>query len=84
MQMIHSRKLIQLNHYVVVCGILQCVNNREYDACNTLLSIPLHDTNPHTTIRWLDVNEIRSRKIKTRKEIESLNIDSTDIFFTIQ
>jgi len=34
-----------------------------------------------TTIKWLDVNQIRYRKIKSCKEVEALDGDSTDIFY---
>ena len=62
---------------------MRSLNNREcgaLEACDTLLGISLYGTDPCTTIRWLDVNQVRNRKIKTRKEIESLNTDSTNIF----
>lgn len=63
---------------------LRFTNNREcgaLEAADTLLSIPLYGTDPNTTIKWLDVNQIRYKKLKSRKEIEALNRESTDIFF---
>jgi len=46
-----------------------------------LLGIALYGTDPNTTIKWLDVNRIKYRRLKTRKEIEALNDQSTDIFY---
>ena len=63
---------------------LRFTSNREcgaLEAADTLLGIPLHGTDPNTTIRWLDVNKVRHRKLKTRKEIEALDDQSTDIFY---
>ncbi|XP_067206958.1 uncharacterized protein [Linepithema humile] len=62
---------------------LRFTSNREcgaLEAADTLLGIALYGTDPNTTIRWLDVNRIRCRKLKTRKEIEVLDDQSTDIF----
>ena len=59
-----------LNHRE--CGAPECAD--------TLLGLSLHGTDCSTTIRWLDVNIMRSRKLKTRKEIEDLEGESTDIF----
>jgi len=64
---------------------LRFTNNREcgaaLEAADTLLGIPLYKTDPITTVRWLDVNQIRYRKVKSYKEIEALNKNSTDIFY---
>jgi len=46
-----------------------------------LLGIPLYGTDPNTTIRWLHVNQIRYRKIKSCKAIEALDGDFTNIFY---
>ncbi|KAL6418255.1 hypothetical protein ACFW04_012241 [Cataglyphis niger] len=43
--------------------------------------IPLYGTDQNTTIKWLDVNQVRYRKLKNCKEIETLNVESTDIFY---
>lgn len=62
---------------------LRCLNMREcgaIEAVETLLGVPLYSTDPSTTIRWVDVNQVRSRKLKTRSEIEILDPESTDIF----
>lgn len=78
--MIHSTKSLRSRLWNVA---LRSLNNREcgaLEAADTLLGISLYGTDPLTTIKWLDVNQIRSRKLKTRKEIEALYPDSTDIF----
>ena len=52
---------------------LRAVSHRECDApeaAGTLLGIPLYGSDSETTIKWLDVNEIRNRKLKDRREIE--------------
>jgi len=54
------------------CGALE--------AADTLLGISLYGTDRNTTIKWLDVNSIRHRKLKSRKEIEALDGESIDIF----
>ncbi|XP_067209109.1 uncharacterized protein [Linepithema humile] len=65
---------------------LRFTSNREcgaLEAADTLLSISLCGTDPNTTIRWLDVNRIRCRKLKTRQVLEALELEdpsSTDIF----
>ncbi|XP_029172863.1 ATP-dependent DNA helicase PIF1-like [Nylanderia fulva] len=43
--------------------------------------ISLYGTDRNTTIKWLDVNQIRYRKLKSSKEIEALDAESTDIFY---
>jgi len=51
------------------------------EAADTLLGISLYGTDRNTTIKWLDVNSIRYRKLKSnRKEIEDLDGEPTDIF----
>ena len=63
---------------------MQGLNNREcgaLEAADTLLGISLYGTDSETTIRWLDVNVIRNRRVKRKKEIENLDPESTDIFF---
>ncbi|XP_018361467.1 PREDICTED: uncharacterized protein LOC108760158 [Trachymyrmex cornetzi] len=62
---------------------LRLTNNREcgaLEAADTLLGIPLYGTDRNTTIKWLDVSQIRYRKVKSYKEIQVLDGDSTDIF----
>jgi len=52
------------------CGTLE--------TADTLLRISLYGTDRN---KWLDVNSIRHKKLKSRKEIEALNDESTDIFY---
>jgi len=61
---------------------LRFMNNKEcgtLEAADTLLGIPLYGTDRNTTIKWLAVNQIRYRKVKSCKEVEALDRDSTDI-----
>lgn len=61
---------------------LQFMHNRDcgaLEAADTLLTIPLYDRN--TTVRWLDCNQIRYRKVKRRQEIQQLDKESTDIYY---
>ena len=53
---------------------------RLLEAADTLLGISLYGTDPNTTIRWVVVNEIRSKTLKTKKEIEQLDENSENIF----
>ena len=41
----------------------------------------LFNTDSNTTIRWVDVNMVHSRKLKDRKAIEALDGESCDIFY---
>jgi len=43
---------------------LRFTNNRKCGAleADTLLGIPLYRTDPNTTVRWLDVNQIQKSK----------------------
>ncbi|XP_071582385.1 uncharacterized protein [Temnothorax nylanderi] len=62
---------------------LRATSNREcgsLEACDGMCGIPLWGTDSKTTIKWLDVNQIRRRKVKTYKEIEAHDGDSTNIF----
>jgi len=62
---------------------LRFLNNREcgaLEAADTLLSIPLYGIDQNRATKWLDVNQIRYRKVKSFKEVEALNGDSADIF----
>lgn len=45
------------------------------------MGIYLYGTDAQTTIRWLDVNIYRNQRVKSKKEINQLESDSTDIFF---
>ena len=58
---------------------LRSLSHREcgaLEAADTLFGISLHSTDKNTTIRWVDVNMVRSRKMKDRATIEA----SLDIF----
>ncbi|XP_043286869.1 uncharacterized protein [Venturia canescens] len=55
------------------CGALE--------AADSILGHSLWGTDPKTTIKWFDVNIIRKRKLKSRKDIESLDPESTDLFY---
>lgn len=60
-----------------------CLNNREcgaLEAADTLLGNPLYGTDSDTIVKWIDVNEVRNRKVKTFKEIKALDEDSTNIY----
>ncbi|CAH0382899.1 unnamed protein product [Bemisia tabaci] len=62
---------------------VRALANREcgaLEAADTLLSTPLFQTDPNTTFVFVDVSLFRSRKVKTKKEIEQLPPDSTDVF----
>lgn len=70
---IHSSKLLRSHLYNIG---LRALSNREcgaLEASDTLLGIPLHGTDPHTAIRWLDVNIYRNRRVKSKAEMSKLN-----------
>ncbi|KAI5699214.1 hypothetical protein M8J76_012092 [Diaphorina citri] len=54
------------------CGVME--------ACDTLLGISLFGTDKDTTIKWVDVSMMRSRKLKEKKAIERMEESSEDIF----
>ncbi|XP_044742220.1 uncharacterized protein LOC123303484 [Chrysoperla carnea] len=63
---------------------LRALSNREcglLEASDTLLGISLYGTDPNTTIRWLDVNMNRNRRLKPKKQIEQLDPNSSDLFY---
>ncbi|XP_043267698.1 uncharacterized protein [Venturia canescens] len=63
---------------------LRALNNREcgaLEAADTLLGYPLFVTDPETVIRWVDINIVRSRRVKARKLVETMDAESTDIFY---
>ena len=53
---------------------------RAMEAADTLLGISLFSTDAKTTIRWVDVNMVRSRKLKDRATIEALDGESSGTF----
>lgn len=63
---------------------LRALNNREcgsLEANDTLLSIPLFGTDPSTTIKWLDININRNRRLKSMIDIDQLGGDEVDVFY---
>ena len=63
---------------------LRSLSSREVgalEASDTLLSIPLYGTDPSTVFRWVDVNMIRSRRVKENHIIHKLPSDSEDILY---
>lgn len=63
---------------------IRLLNSREcgaLEACDTLLGIPLYGTDPETTIRWLDVNMTRTKRLLPVQKIKNLDADSINIFF---
>jgi hypothetical protein len=78
---INSTKLLSSRLWSVA---MRSLNNRECGAletADTLLCIPLYGTDPETTIKWLDVNQIRNRRVKPCKTVEKLFPCSTHIFY---
>ena len=63
---------------------LRSLSNRECGAMevsDTLLGISLYETDPGTVFRWVDVNMVRSRRVKDFHAINDLPGDSEDLFF---
>ena len=63
---------------------LRSLSNREcgaLEASDTLLGIPLYGTDPSTVFRWVDVNMVRSRRVKENHIIQGLPSDSEDILY---
>lgn len=50
------------------------------EAADTCLGFSLYGTDAQTVIRWLNIFEIRGKKIKPLKDIQHLDDDSTNIF----
>ena len=55
------------------CGALE--------AADTLLGVPLYGTDPSTVFRWVDINMIRSRRVKENHIIQELPSDCEDILY---
>ena len=53
------------------------------EACDTLLGISLFVTDPNTTIRWVDVKVVHSRRLKEKRVIERMEDESCDIFYPL-
>ena len=63
---------------------LRSLSNREcgaLEAADTLLGIPLYGTDPSTVFRWVDINMIRSRRVKENHIIQGLPSDCEDILY---
>ena len=63
---------------------LRSLSHREcgaLEASDTLLGIHLYGTDPSTVIRWVDVNMVRSRRVKEHHVISALSEDSEDILY---
>lgn len=54
------------------CGAMEAVDN--------LLGLSLYATDYNTTFKWIDVNMCRSKKVKSKKEAESLPPDDVNIY----
>ena len=62
---------------------LRALTNREcgaLEAADTLIGLQLYGTDRNTTIKWININEIRSKKLKRLDELQKLDKDSSDIF----
>ena len=63
---------------------LRGISHRECGAlevCDTLLGLSLYETDSSTVFRWVDVNILRSRRVKEYKAIKDLPSDSNDLFY---
>jgi len=65
---------------LILILIIKIIKNGAIEAADTLLGISLYGTDRNTIIKWLDVNSIWHKKLKSHKEIEALNGESTNIF----
>ncbi|CAH0775337.1 unnamed protein product [Bemisia tabaci] len=54
------------------CGALEAADN--------LLSYSPWGTDPKTTFVWIDINLFRNRRLKTKKQIEALPADDTNLY----
>ena len=63
---------------------LRSISHRECGAMevsDTLLGLPLYETDVNTVFRWVDVNQLRSRRVKEYGAIRDLPADSDDLFY---
>lgn len=63
---------------------LRSLSHRECgspEASDTLIPHALFETDPDTTIRWLDVNQTRNKRVKSKAEVENLPADSNEIYY---
>ncbi|XP_028132186.2 uncharacterized protein LOC114327696 [Diabrotica virgifera virgifera] len=62
---------------------MQALSNREcgaLEAADTLLQLPLFETDRQTVIRWVDVSMNRARKVKTKQQLDNMHDDADNIF----
>lgn len=62
---------------------MRALNNREcgaLEAADTLLQISLFGTDSCTTVKFLDVRQNRSRKLKDKETLNKMSVDDTNIF----
>ena len=63
---------------------LRSISHRECGAlvvCDTLLGLPLYETDSSTVFRWVDVNISHSRRAKEYNKVKNLPADSSDLFY---
>ena len=62
---------------------LRSLSNRECGALevsDALLGIQLYETNRETVFKWVDINMVRSRRVKDFRTVSELTEDSEDLF----
>ncbi|KAL1447888.1 hypothetical protein WDU94_006568 [Cyamophila willieti] len=79
-QVLNSLKSFQSNLWNIALRTLSSRECGVMEACDTLLGLSLFGTDKNTTIKWIDVNIIRSRKLKTKSAIEEMDGSDEDIF----
>ena len=88
--MIYSNRLLASKLWKFA---MRSSNNRECDAleaADRLLGNPLYGTDSDTIVKWIDVNEMRDRKVKTFNkiktfiEIKAHDENSTNIITILQ
>jgi len=60
---------------------MRSLNNRKcgaLEAADTLRNL-LYDTNSDTIVKWIDINEMRNKEVKTFIEIKALDENSANI-----
>ena len=51
------------------------------EVSDTLLGLPLYETDVNTVFLWVDVNQLHSRRVKEYGAIRDLPADSDDLFY---
>ena len=72
---------ILFNYHTWVFNIFPVRECGALEAADTLLGIPLYGTDPSTVFRWVDINMIRSRRVKENHIIQGLPSDCKDILY---